>query len=124
MAPIVPESENGTPMQETMAAPAAEERALGRGGITRAATVFGLGTAVSRVAGLVYQMLAARIFGTSLAMSAFVLAWAIPNLFRRLFAEGRSPAHSCRSSPSSSGTRAGTRRCGWRARWPRPWALC
>ena len=61
---------------------------MGRGGMTRAATVFGLGTAVSRVAGMVYQMLAASIFGTSLAWSAFVLAWAIPNMFRRLFAEG------------------------------------
>ncbi|MBN1917108.1 MAG: murein biosynthesis integral membrane protein MurJ [Verrucomicrobia bacterium] len=71
----------------TVSSPA-EERALGRGGITRAATVFGLGTAASRVMGLVRDMLAASIFGTSLAWSAFVLAFAIPNLFRRLFAEG------------------------------------
>ncbi|HUU36110.1 MAG TPA: murein biosynthesis integral membrane protein MurJ, partial [Vicinamibacterales bacterium] len=66
----------------------AEEQALGRGGLTRAATVFGLGTAVSRVMGLARDVLAASIFGTSLAWSAFVLAFAIPNLFRRLFAEG------------------------------------
>jgi putative peptidoglycan lipid II flippase len=65
-----------------------EERALGKGGVTRAATVFGSATAVSRVLGLVRDMLVSRMIGASLAWSAFALAFAIPNLFRRLFAEG------------------------------------
>lgn len=45
-------------------------------------------TALSRVLGLVRDMLMAGIFGTSLHMSAFVVAFTIPNLFRRLFGEG------------------------------------
>jgi len=45
-------------------------------------------TALSRVLGLVRDMLMAGVFGTSLYMSAFVVAFTIPNLFRRLFGEG------------------------------------
>lgn len=43
---------------------------------------------LSRVLGLARDMLMAAFFGTSLAMSAFVVAFTIPNLFRRLFGEG------------------------------------
>ncbi len=81
-----------SPSQQQAGSPAsdarAEEQALGRGGITRAATVFGSATALSRVLGLARDMLVSRVFGASLAWSAFALAFAIPNLFRRLFAEG------------------------------------
>ena len=45
-------------------------------------------TALSRVTGLVRDMMMSLFFGTSLAMSAFVVAFTIPNLFRRLFGEG------------------------------------
>ncbi len=45
-------------------------------------------TAACRVLGLVRQILQARAFGTSVLQSAFVLAFQIPNLFRRLFGEG------------------------------------
>jgi putative peptidoglycan lipid II flippase len=45
-------------------------------------------TATSRVAGLVRDATASRLLGTSEAMSAFWLAFLIPNLFRRLFGEG------------------------------------
>lgn len=45
-------------------------------------------TALSRVLGLVREILMATAFGTSLAQSAFVVAFAVPNLFRRLFGEG------------------------------------
>ena len=45
-------------------------------------------TALSRVLGLVRDMLMAGVFGTSLYVSAFVVAFTIPNLFRRLFGEG------------------------------------
>ena len=45
-------------------------------------------TAISRIAGLLREQLMAYAFGTGLAKSAFVVAFTIPNLFRRLFGEG------------------------------------
>jgi putative peptidoglycan lipid II flippase len=43
---------------------------------------------VSRVLGFLRDIIIARIFGTSDAADAFFVAFRIPNLFRRLFAEG------------------------------------
>jgi putative peptidoglycan lipid II flippase len=43
---------------------------------------------VSRVLGYVRDFLIARIFGASLATDAFFVAFKIPNLLRRMFAEG------------------------------------
>jgi putative peptidoglycan lipid II flippase len=51
------------------------------------ATVSGL-TLLSRMTGLVRDTLMARSFGVSAATDAFVLAFTLPNLLRRLFAEG------------------------------------
>src|SRR5207247_4782148 len=51
------------------------------------ATVSSL-TLVSRVLGVVRDMLIARLFGAGLATDAFFVAFRIPNLLRRLFAEG------------------------------------
>ena len=45
-------------------------------------------TAVSRVFGLAREILMAHFFGTGTIQSAFVIAFRIPNLFRRLFGEG------------------------------------
>ncbi len=45
-------------------------------------------TLVSRILGLVRDMLIARIFGAGMATDAFFVAFRIPNLLRRLFAEG------------------------------------
>lgn len=45
-------------------------------------------TSLSRTLGMVRDLLTAGVFGTSLSMSAFVIAFRIPNLFRRLFGEG------------------------------------
>ena len=45
-------------------------------------------TALSRGLGLVREILMANYFGTSLAKSAFDIAFKVPNLFRRLFGEG------------------------------------
>jgi putative peptidoglycan lipid II flippase len=50
--------------------------------------VVSLLTVISRVLGLVRDMLALAIFGTTTLMSAFYAAYTIPNLFRRLLAEG------------------------------------
>ncbi len=50
--------------------------------------VISLLTGVSRVLGLVRDQLGAAIFGASVLNSAFVTAFRLPNLFRRLFGEG------------------------------------
>src|SRR6476661_1627701 len=51
------------------------------------ATVSGM-TMVSRVTGLLRELLIARAFGASAYTDAFFVAFRIPNLLRRLFAEG------------------------------------
>ena len=43
---------------------------------------------VSRVLGYVRDFFIARVFGAGLATDAFFVAFKIPNLLRRLFAEG------------------------------------
>ena len=50
-------------------------------------TVGGL-TAFSRVLGLVREMLQSRLIGAGVEQSAFALAFAIPNMARKLFGEG------------------------------------
>ena len=52
-----------------------------------ARTVAGL-TALSRVSGLVRDAIVSKVFGASPVWSAFVTAFVLPNLFRRLFGEG------------------------------------
>jgi putative peptidoglycan lipid II flippase len=54
----------------------------------RSAGIVSLGTLSSRLLGLIREMMMAWAFGTSLAGSAFFVAFTIPNLFRRLFGEG------------------------------------
>ena len=48
---------------------------------------FGGATFISRVVGLVREVVAARMFGTSPALGAFLIAFNIPNLVRSLFAD-------------------------------------
>ncbi|MDK4624760.1 murein biosynthesis integral membrane protein MurJ [Kingella kingae] len=45
-------------------------------------------TMLSRVLGFVRDAVLARIFGAGMAMDAFVVAFRLPNLLRRIFAEG------------------------------------
>lgn len=56
--------------------------------VFRATVIVSGCTATSRVLGFVREILMAVFFGTSLAKSAFDVAFRIPNLFRRLFGEG------------------------------------
>jgi len=56
--------------------------------VIRFAITVGGFTMLSRVLGMVRDVLTAGGFGTSLAMSSFVVAFRIPNLFRALFGEG------------------------------------
>jgi len=46
------------------------------------------GTTVSRIFGLVREILISSVFGTTWITDAFFIAYIIPNLLRRLFAEG------------------------------------
>src|SRR3954470_2465648 len=45
-------------------------------------------TMLSRITGLLRESLFARAFGASAYTDAFIIAYRIPNLLRRLFAEG------------------------------------
>lgn len=47
-----------------------------------------MGTMISRVAGLVRDMVVAAVFGAGMVTDAFFVAFTIPNLLRRFFAEG------------------------------------
>lgn len=54
----------------------------------KSASLVSLLTLASRVLGLVRELLIASMFGASQFTDAFNVAFRIPNLFRRLFAEG------------------------------------
>jgi len=56
--------------------------------IVRAASLVGLLTFVSRIAGLVRDAVVGYYFGTSMAADAFFVAFRLPNLLRRFVAEG------------------------------------
>jgi len=50
--------------------------------------VVGASTLVSRILGLVREIVNARLFGAGTALDLFLVAFTVPNLFRRLFGEG------------------------------------
>ncbi len=56
--------------------------------VSRAAGIVGFFTLISRILGLVRDVVLARYFGSGMAADAFFVALRIPNLLRRLFAEG------------------------------------
>lgn len=56
--------------------------------VSRAAGTVGFFTLLSRILGLVRDVVFARYFGSGMAADAFFVAFRIPNLLRRLFAEG------------------------------------
>jgi putative peptidoglycan lipid II flippase len=57
-------------------------------GLLRSTAVVSSMTMLSRVLGLVRDVVFARFFGAGLVMDAFFIAFKIPNIFRRFFAEG------------------------------------
>lgn len=57
-------------------------------GLLRSTATVAAMTMLSRVLGLLRDMVMARIFGSSVATDAFLVAFKIPNFLRRLFAEG------------------------------------
>jgi len=56
--------------------------------ISKATGIMGLATGLSRVAGLARDIVVAGLFGAGFATDAFFMAFTIPNLLRRFFAEG------------------------------------
>ena len=56
--------------------------------VTKAAGVVGAATLISRIFGFIRDVVIAWFFGAGLAADAFFVAFRIPNLLRRLFAEG------------------------------------
>jgi putative peptidoglycan lipid II flippase len=72
----------------TEALAVAGESAHSRAGrLARSTAFFSLATSLSRVAGLVREVVAASYFGVTGAMSAFTIAFQVPNLVRSLFAD-------------------------------------
>jgi len=56
--------------------------------IARAAGVLGAATMLSRIMGMIRDMVVSRLFGAGLATDAFFAGFQIPNMLRRFFAEG------------------------------------
>ncbi len=56
--------------------------------IFKSTTVVGVTTLLSRVTGLLRDMVYSQAFGAGTLMDAFLVAFKIPNFLRRLFAEG------------------------------------
>lgn len=56
--------------------------------VTKAAGVVGAATLFSRVLGYVRDMVIASFFGAGMVSDAFIVAFRIPNMLRRLFGEG------------------------------------
>lgn len=56
--------------------------------IAAATMVMALATSLSRVAGLIRDIVVARLFGAGMMTDAFFMAFTIPNMLRRFFGEG------------------------------------
>jgi putative peptidoglycan lipid II flippase len=63
------------------------ERPPGAGRLARSTAFFSFATGLSRIAGLVREIVAASYFGVKGPMSAFTIAFQVPNLVRSLFAD-------------------------------------
>lgn len=79
------ENDTGKPPGE--GSPAASTRLSG-GKLFRSTSLVSAMTLLSRILGLVRDVVLARYFGASLVMDAFLVANRIPNMLRRFFAEG------------------------------------
>jgi putative peptidoglycan lipid II flippase len=72
------------PGEDTTGEPAPGQQA---GRIARSTAFFSIATAASRLAGLAREIVAAGYYGVSGPMSAFTIAFQVPNLVRALFAD-------------------------------------
>ncbi len=73
---------------QTPAADAQTQPVKTRPGLLRSSAITGSMTFLSRILGLVRDVVLARVFGPGDGADAFFLAFKIPNFLRRLFAEG------------------------------------
>ena len=73
--------------EPTDAARAAETAQQRRGRLALSTVFFSFATGVSRVVGLIREVVAANYFGVTGPMSAFTIAFQVPNLIRALFAD-------------------------------------
>jgi putative peptidoglycan lipid II flippase len=80
----VREAEGFEPGEEFGAEPAPGKQA---GRLARSTAFFSIATAASRVAGLAREVVAAGYYGVAGPMSAFTIAFQVPNLIRALFAD-------------------------------------
>ena len=94
-------SNHEAPKTEDAAATTAAPPQPPRKSIARSAGIVGIAVMGSRILGLVREQVFATFFGAGFAMDAFLIAFRIPNLFRRLFAEG---AFSAAFVPAFAGT--------------------
>lgn len=77
------------PSNEALEAKGDAQKSLGRGGgLLRSGGIVSFFTMLSRVMGLIRDVLLARTIGADAFADVFFVAFKIPNLFRRLFAEG------------------------------------
>ena len=73
-----------TAQAQGQAAPA--PKTTGRA-VARNTAIFSIATGLSRIAGLVREIVASSYFATSGAFSAFTIAFQVPNVVRSLFAD-------------------------------------
>jgi len=74
-------------VRPSLETPEAPETPARSGRIARSTAFFSIATAASRIAGLVREIVAAGYYGVSGPMSAFTIAFQVPNLVRALFAD-------------------------------------
>jgi putative peptidoglycan lipid II flippase len=81
---VAADPDDGEPGGSSETGEAAPARA---GRLARSTAFFSIATAASRIAGLVREVVAASYFGITGPMSAFTVAFQVPNLIRALFAD-------------------------------------
>jgi putative peptidoglycan lipid II flippase len=77
----------GDPAARGEASPAGGDTPPPRRSFARNTAIFSILTGLSRIAGLLREVLASAFFGLTPAVSAFTFAFAIPNVVRSLFAD-------------------------------------
>lgn len=85
--PPVPSPEQPSPEKPSPEKPS-PEKPTGPKSLLRSSLLTGSMTMLSRVLGLIRDIVLASVLGAGGAMDAFAIAQKIPNFFRRLFAEG------------------------------------
>ena len=93
-------------------------------GMLQSTAVVSAMTLLSRVLGLVRDVVYARFFGAGLLMDAFFVAFKIPNIFRRFFAEGAFSQSFVPVFAEYDEQRTGQTCRPWPTGWPARWDWC